>query len=212
MSVDDGARRLIMLGGGGHARVLQETLAAAGRSLGGYIAPERSTFLVDTDHLGGDEALDGLEAGEVLLVNGLGSVGDPTSRRRVFVEATARGFSFATVVDPSATVRSSARIGHGAQILAGSIVNSDAVVGDDCIVNSGAIIEHHATLGAHTHVAPGAVIGGSATVGESTHVGLGARLIQGVAVGSLCTIGAGAVVIRDVSSGVTAVGVPAVSR
>ena len=117
MSTEFGSRRVIMLGGGGHARVLQETLAQSGVSLFGYLAPDPSTALVGVTYLGADSTLAELPADEILLVNGVGSVGDLTLRSRVFIDAVRRGFAFASVVDPRATVRPSARVGHGAALL-----------------------------------------------------------------------------------------------
>lgn len=203
---------LVMLGAGGHARVLQEALGLSGASLSGFIALDDASSLAGVPNLGTDDALGDLDAAQTLLVNGVGSVASPVQRAAVYDAAVGRGFRFAGVSDPTATVRPSAVLGAGAQVLAGSIVNSGAVLGDDVIINSGAIVEHDCRLGDHVHVSPGAVLGGDVTVGSLTHIGLGARVLQGVTIGAGCTIGAGAVVTHDVPDGMVAVGVPAVNR
>lgn len=201
-----------MLGAGGHARVLQEALALGGTALHGFIAPDSSTRLDDVTHLGGDEALAGLDPAAVVLVNGVGSVRAAAARQAVHERAAAAGFRFLTVVDPTAIVRPSATLGAGSQVLAGAIVNTGAVVGDDAVINSGAIVEHDARVGAHAHLSPGAVLAGDVVVGDRSHIGLGARVLQGVAIGTDCTIAAGAVVTRNIEDGMTAIGVPAVAR
>ena len=204
--------RYVMLGAGGHARVLQETLALQGITLDGFIAPSADSQLVGTEWLGTDDAFSRLDPASVLLVNGVGSVRAPALRREIYTSALAAGFRFATVIDQTAVVRPSVVLGAGVQVLAGAIVNTDAVVGENSIVNTGAIVEHGARVGAHVHIAPGAKLAGDVTVGEESHIGLGASVMQGISVGSQCTVGAGAVVTRDVSDGSTAVGVPAISR
>lgn len=204
---------LVMLGAGGHARVLQELLSEEGFALAGYIAPsEEQCALVDVRWLGSDDVLRDLDPTHVELVNGIGSVEAVSVRRMAYDAATNLGYTFRSVIDRSASVRRSAALGRGVQVLPGAVVGSDVALGDDVIVNSGAIVEHGSVVGAHAHIAPGAVLSGSVTIGDSTHVGLGARVIQRVTIGSDCTIGAGAVVIRDVPDRSLALGVPAVTR
>lgn len=202
----------VMIGAGGHARVLQETLALTGVTLAGFIAPTQESRLKDTPWFGSDDALAGLDRATALLVNGVGSAGAVDRRASVHEAATALGFDFATVIDPTAIVRASATIEAGAQVLAGAIVNTDAVVGPDAIVNTRAVVEHDSRIGAHSHVASGATLAGNVTIGERTHVGLGALVIQGISVGSGCVIGAGAVVVKHVADRSLAVGIPARSR
>lgn len=201
-----------MLGAGGHARVLQETLSLGGVALHGFIAPTAESRLEGVDWLGTDAALAELDPSSVLLVNGIGSVRSPRLRREVYLAATSAGFRFASVIDGSAVVRPSARLSEGVQVLAGAVVNSDSSIGANSIVNSLALVEHGCTIGAHVHIASGATLAGDVVVGDETHIGLGARVVQGKSVGSQCTIGAGAVVTRDVEDGSIAVGIPATSR
>jgi sugar O-acyltransferase (sialic acid O-acetyltransferase NeuD family) len=209
---DSGAERLIFLGAGGHARVLQEVLALEGKKVGGYLAPAAKTTLVDVDWLGTDDVLSDLDPSEVLLINAIGSISADSRRQAAYDSAVAFGFRFLSIIDGSAKVRPSAYIGAGVQILAGVVVNTDARVGQNTILNSGSIVEHESIIGASVHVSPGAVLGGRVRIGDGSHIGLGARVLQGVSIGSQCTIGAGAVVTRDIADGVTAAGIPAVPR
>jgi len=201
-----------MIGAGGHARVLRESLGLSGIELSGYVATTSEPALPGVAWLGPDDALAGLDSGSVWLVNGVGSAGDPRARIRVWDEAKAAGFTFATVIDPRAIVHGSAELAEGAQVLTGAIIGTRVSVGADCIINTGAIVDHDVALADHVHVSPGAVIAGGVTVGRASHVGLGARVIQGVSIGSQSIVGAGAVVLHDIADGELAVGVPAVGR
>jgi sugar O-acyltransferase (sialic acid O-acetyltransferase NeuD family) len=205
--------RVVILGAGGHARVVQEALAGTGVTLAGFIAPSaEGSALDDVPWLGGDEAFATLDATTVQLVNGVGSASTPAARERIFADARRRGFTFRTVIDSTAIVRPSAALGEGVQVLAGAVVGTDVVLGDDVIVNTGAIVDHHCVIEAHCHVSPGVAIAGNVTVGGVSHIGIGSRVIQGVAIGSHCTIGAGAVVLADVPDRSIAIGIPATSK
>jgi UDP-perosamine 4-acetyltransferase len=200
---------VVILGAGGHARVILEALRTLGVPVAGFIAPSaEGSRLGDVPWLGDDTALSGLGDGTE-AVNGVGSAGSAARRAAVHAAAEAAGLRFRTIIHPNATVDGSAELGAGAQVLAGSVVGVAALIGADAIVNSGAIVDHDSVVGAHSHIASGAALAGDVTVGESTHVGLGSRVIQGVTIGSSCVIGAGAVVLDDVADGTTVVGVPA---
>jgi sugar O-acyltransferase (sialic acid O-acetyltransferase NeuD family) len=116
---------------------------------------------------------------------------------------------FATIVDPAASVSSSARVGHGAYIGTGAVVHARAVVDEGAIVNTRAVVEHDCIVEAFAHVAPAAVLCGSVRVGRGAQVSAGAVVIPARSVGAGAMVGAGAVVVRDVPAGATAVGVPA---
>ena len=212
------APRLWMVGGGGHARVLQELLLEAGHELAGYIAPSADGVLLNLaneagglQHFTDEQALE-LNRESVLLINGVGSSSDLTLRTSVFEKFKAAHFNFLQVSSQTAHVSNSASLSEGVQVMQMSVVHSDAKIDDNTIVNTGAIVEHHNVIGAHCHIAIGAVLAGNVTVGDRTHIGANATVLQGVTIGSNCIIGAGAVVLKDVSDGHVAVGVPAVAK
>lgn len=211
--------KLVMLGSGGHARVLQEVLSLAGFELHGFGAPTAAGSVLDTDHndqpvawLGNDEAILALDPTSHLLVNGLGSAGAISVRASVFDKFKAAGFNFLQIEAQHAVVSPSAVLLEGVQVLNGAIINTQAHINDNTIVNTGAIVEHHNKIGHSCHISVGATLSGNVTIGNATHIGAGATVIQGITIGSNCIIGAGAVVIRDVPDNHTAVGVPAVNR
>lgn len=204
---------LLMIGGGGHARALQEILLEAGHELAGYVAPsDAGLALVGALERLSDEQVLALDPESVLLINGLGSVGDLSLRASVFEKFKAAGFNFLQTTAQTSHVSDSASVVEGVQVMHMAVVHSDATVDDNTIINTGAIVEHHNVIGAHCHIAIGAVLSGNVTVGERTHIGANATILQGVKIGSNCIIGAGAVVLHDVPDNHTAVGVPAVAK
>jgi len=203
----------VVLGGGGHARVLLDLLAR-GRGPPPVAVLDRDRSLIGRTVLGvpvvgDDTALTSFPPDRVLLVNGVGSVRDTSARQHLYMRCRVLGYRFATLVHPDAVVADDVALGEGAQILAGAVLNTGAQVGANAIVNTAAVVEHDCHIGDHSHVATGAVLAGGVTVGTGVHVGAGATVIQGVAIGDRAVVGAGAVVIGAVHSGTTVVGVPA---
>lgn len=211
MSRADGPERpLILLGGGGHARVLLSALLQNGSPVIGFADPNLSrTELLGVPRLGGDEAVLKHDPSKVLLVNGIGSVGNIDNRLKVHQYFRTRGYAFASVIHPSAIIAPERQLSEGSQIMAGAILQTGCFVGEGGIINTGARLDHDCVIGAHAHIAPGAVLSGEVQVGERAHVGAGAIVIQGVRIGEGSVVGAGAVVLRDVGAGCTVVGVPA---
>jgi UDP-perosamine 4-acetyltransferase len=206
------AVKIIMIGAGGHAKVLADAMRAAGLALTAVASPDQAAprgALSGLPHMRGDDDVLALGAGDVVLVNGVGSVGDATARRAVFERFHAAGFAFASVVHPAATIAPDVEIGEGAQLMAGVVVQTGARIGANTVINTGALVDHDCDVGAHVHIAPGACLAGDVTVGSSSHVGARAVVIQGKRIGDNTVVAAGAVVIADIPGGIKVAGVPA---
>jgi sugar O-acyltransferase (sialic acid O-acetyltransferase NeuD family) len=207
-------RTCVILGAGGHARVLLDILLGAGGvRVDGLLDPDRrlwGTTSFGVPILGGDELIPELASrGVGSFVVGVGGVGDNRPRQRLFDVAIAQRLQPLTVIHSAAVYSPRAVIGAGCQLLPGSIVNTGATLGVNVIVNCGAIVEHDCQIGDHAHVASGARMASAVRVGAGAHVGAGATIRQGIAIGAGAIVGAGAVVVKDVSPGQTVVGVPA---
>lgn len=204
------AQDIILLGGGGHARMLQVFLSRAGHTVLGFVSPDApdgpSGGMV---WLGDDDWLAARSETDTMLVNGIGSIGPTDQRRLAFCQAAAAGRRFLDYCHPSAIVDAQISSGTGLQVLAGAIVQPGCRIGDNVLVNTAAVLEHDVTVSDHVHVAPRACICGGARIEEAAHIGAGAIVMQGCVIGSNAVVGAGAVVVRDVPPGETVVGVPA---
>lgn len=206
---------VIVLGAGGHAKVLIDALQVIAARIVGIVdtdTDKHGTSLLGVRVLGGEEVISQHDPIQVRLVNGIGSVGSPEKRRQLFETFKKRGYAFQSVLHPSAVIGSGVVLGEGAQIMAGVIIQAGAQIGANAILNTGARVDHDCIVGAHAHIAPGAILCGSVKVGDASHVGAGATVIQDVTIGAGCLIGAGALVLESIPAGVTAVGVPARSK
>lgn len=200
----------IIVCGGGHAKVLLDTMRLLGHTVRGYVdRNETALSQKGIAYLGTDDVVDAMDRANVMLVNGLGSVKSTTARMTIFERYRTLGFRFATIVHPSAIVARCCVLGEGAQVLAGAIVQPDCEIGENSILNTGCRIDHDCRIGPNTHIAPGATLSGTVFVGDGAHIGTGAVIIQGIRIGKSAVVGAGAAVTRDVRDNAVVVGVPA---
>lgn len=206
-------KQVIVMGSGGHAAVLVDAIRLANEyALIGFTDTQTKAASSDWEgipFLGEDACISTFEHDSIQLVNGVGSTGDVTIRRRLFERWHEQGYRFASVIHPTAIVSSEAVIHEGVQLMAGVVIQTGAQIGANCIVNTRAVVDHHCVIGSHTHIAPGAVICGHVHIGSGVHIGAGAVVKQGVRIHDGVIVGAGAVVIRDVEANQTVVGIPA---
>lgn len=201
---------VVLLGGGGHARVLLDVLALTGRAVRGLLDDDPAVTGSDqAQRLGGIEALKQLDPSEIELINAIGSANLPTIRQAVYEHARAAGFRFAPVLHPDATIARLATLGPGVQVLAQSVVGPGTTLGENVLINTRSSVDHDCTVGPHTHLAPGVTVCGSVRIGAGCHIGSGATIIQGVTLGDGVLVAAGAVVTKDVADGQRVAGVPA---
>ena len=203
---------VIVLGAGGHAKVLLNALQLSSVDILGITDPDPALVgqkILGVSILGTDDELQNYSTEEVQLVNGLGSVGLPTARYRLFDEFKKLGFSFAAVIHSSAVVAADVEIGEGSQIMAGAVLQPGVCIGDNVIINTSASVDHDCHIGNHTHIAPGVTLSGEVNVGVGTHVGAGVSIVQGIRIGDGTLVGAGSVVLNNLPSGVKAYGCPA---
>lgn len=205
---------LVIVGAGGHAKVLADLIEAGGRfRVVGATDPSPkgpAARLSGMTILGDDSILPRLKKqGVAHAAVGVGASPRTAPRARLRRTLLELGFQTPALVHPRAVVSPGAVLSPGTQVMAGAIINPGARLGPGCVINTGAIVEHDCELGPDAFVGPGAVLGGEVFLGEGSFIGLGAKVNPGVAVGERAVVGAGAVVVRDVRAGALVTGVPA---
>ena len=206
--------RCVVIGGGGHARVLVDILLTGGTvELEGILDADPATAGTDmygVPFLGDDGMLGSMkERGVGFFVVGLGAVANNGPRRRLFELGVSAGLAPLQVIHPGAVISARATLEEGCQIFPSAVINASACIGRNAIINSASVVEHDCRIGDNAHVATGAVLASGVNIGPGAHVGAGATVKQLVSIGEDAVVGAGAVVIRDVPAGVTVAGVPA---
>lgn len=205
--------KIILIGAGGHAKTIIDTLEQQGRyEIAGFVDRERTELEIYHSYkvIGCDSDLKTLyQKGIHTAVVCIGFMGKSKVRNRLYCELKKIGFMLPVITDSSAVVACDAKIGEGTYIGRNAVVNADAKIGKMCIINTAAIIEHECEVGDFTHIAVGAVLCGQAAVGENTMIGANATIIQGVSVEKECIVGASSLVLKDVPCNSKVIGIPA---
>jgi UDP-perosamine 4-acetyltransferase len=199
---------IIVIGAGGHAKVVIEALRAMGRTVTGLIAPAPvGTLVLGVPVLGNDSMLPRLRAEGI--ADAVLGVGDNRVRDALAEHLLALGFDLPPVLHPAAWISPSSVLGAGVVVLQQAAVSAETVFGRAALINSGAVVEHDSEIGGAAHVAPGCALAGHVRVGARTLVGIGSVVRPEIVIGSDAIVGAGSVVVFDVPAGATVMGCPA---
>ena len=199
--------KLVIVGGGGHAKVCASVADASGLySVVGFL-DRAGDHAAASPVIGDDSYLSDLYVSG--MRHAFVAVGDNRRRLDMAEALLAQGWSLPTLTHPSAIIDRRSSIGSGTLVAAGVVVNVDSSIGIACIVNTGSSIDHDCAVDDGCHVAPGARLCGTVRLGRGAMVGVGAVVIPGISIGPWVVVGAGAAVIGDVAEGALVVGVPA---
>ena len=188
----------IILGSGGHAKVLMQMVNKKDNLLG-YVSPEPNDFfnLKGINYLGKDEEILCHNPNEVELLNGLGSLPEYNLRWELENFLPERDYVFKTVIHPQTIIADDLMTDEGVQIMAGCIIQPGVKIKRGTIINTGAKIDHDCSIGRSCHIAPGVTLSGGVKIGDYVHVGTGANVIQAISISDKAVISAGTTVKKD---------------
>ncbi len=198
------AKKLVVMGFGGHARSVADVALACGYT---------SLLFVD-DHAGAGEHFLGhpvvrhLPAAWGLPCDAIAALGDNQRRHQLCDSIERQGLRLVSLVSPLASCGAGSHIGPGCFVGHHAHIGPMAHIGRACIINTGATVEHECRVGDHSHVAVHATLAGRSTLGAFCMLGASATVIDGLQVADGVTIGAGALVRADITETGTYVGVP----
>ena len=203
--------KIIIIGGGGHAKVLISIIRKTNKySILGYTDICDKGDLLGVTYLGTDEILKReSKYGKFDLALGIGYVKTAEVRIHLFHKMKDAKFNFPVIISPSAIVNEDVSIEEGTVVFDLAVVNSGSRLGRGIIVNTNSTIEHDCRIGDFVHVSPGATLSGGVEIGENTLIGTGANVIQCVKIAKNCIIGAGSTIVRNCLETGTYIGNPA---
>lgn len=194
----------MLLGAGGHAKVLLGLIRQLKLDLLGVCDPELSKKNIKKwqgiDVLGDDHILDDLENDQVGLALGIGQIIGSNVRQSIYQHYVQKGFVFPTLIHPAAFVDPSVSLGNGVQVMAGAIIQPDVTIGENVIVNTSASIDHDCMVGSHIHIAPGATVCGGVRIEHGVFIGAGSVIVQERSIGSGAVVTAGTVLKSSLSA------------
>lgn len=203
--------RCVIVGAGGHGRVVLDILARAGScEVIGFLDSNENVWGRRADGLpilGGLDRLPALR--DEGLTGAIVAIGDNGIRRSFADRIEAAGVTLINAIHPSANLAHNVNLGRNIVVAAGALVCAHCQIGDSVILNTGCIVDHESMIGTAAHICPGARLAGRVVVESGAFVGIGATVLQCLRIGADAIVGGGAVVIRDVEPLSTVVGVPA---
>ncbi len=203
---------ILILGGGGHSKVLMSALLSTNRfKILGILDPQLSPGQKSLGQvvLGDDSLLLSPEYTKASVAIGVGFMNSPGPRQKLFEKIKELKRKIPNVLHAQALIDSCIDMEEGVQVFAGAVIQPDCKIASNVIINTGAIVEHDCHIGPHSHIAPGAVLGGGVTIGTGSLIGIGARVLPGIHIGSRVVVGAGAVVTKNIEDDLTVTGMPA---
>lgn len=199
-------RSIVIVGAGGHGKVVADAVRAGDAFEVAAFADERA-MQRDGDMFLGAKVLAGEDALARARALGIGyaiaAFADGGARLGCCERLLAHGFELASVVHPRAIVAADVSIGPGTFVGAGAIVGAAARLGQSVIVNTGALVEHDCFVDNGVHVEWGACLLPRAHIGRTVTVGAGAIVGKGVRIGAHAHVAAGTLVGADIPHGET---------
>lgn len=137
-----------------------------------------------------------------------------TERRMALVSSAAdlELFVSSPLIDPTAVVSRSTRIGKGTFVNCSVAFGGACFVGEHVLVNRSASVGHHCVIDDFVSIAPGVTIASNVRIGRGATLGAGATVVPNVSIGENAVVGAGSVVLKDVPAEGFVVGNPAKER
>jgi len=169
---------LILIGAGGHAKVVLDALASHGKTITHYVDTNTPDWL-SAKAMSEEELQALLPQSPECIMGFVGLSVDALSRRLAMLRAyQAQGARFPVITHTSAIISPHAKIAAGAQVMAASVINAYATIAEGVVINTAATVEHDTTIRAGSHIAPRAVVLGGASIGECCFIGSNAVVIQ----------------------------------
>lgn len=168
-------KKVIVIGAGGHAKVIGEIIQSCQDILIGYL---------DDNQVG--EGIIGTTADiqkiheqdeEIEFIIG---IGNNKIRNKIYKEYPQ--MNYYTAIHSSAIISPSAKIGAGSVIMANVVINANSIVGENCIVNTATVIEHDCTIENGVHLSYCVTIGAESKIGKEAYLDMGAIINRNVTI------------------------------
>lgn len=169
---------LLIIGAGGHGRVVAETVELEGRWDNIAFLDDRT----DVDMVLGHKIIGKIDDYKSLkgqYESAIVCIGNNEKRLGLIKDILKVGYKVPVIIHPKASVSKYCNIENGSVILAGVVINTGTNLGMGCIININSCVDHDCVIGDGTHVCSGAVVRSMCRVGGLSYIGAGAVVKSG---------------------------------
>lgn len=184
---------VIIVGTGGHAKVVSDIVIKSGDNIRGFLTGDESVkSFLGKEVLGKEE--DFVKFPDCYFII---AIGNKAVRERL--SKSMSGARFYTALHPNAVISEiDVEIGEESVVCAGAVINPSAKIGKHAIINTCAVVDHDNVIGDFVHLYQGAVLGGCVSVGDGTLIGVGACVKPCVKICCNENVEAGTTVLADI--------------
>lgn len=137
------------------------------------------------------------------------AIGEVDDRRRIYECYKAKGYRFASLIDPLACISSTIVVDEGVIIFPFVYVAHGAIINKNTILHAHSIVENDCVVGAHNFISLGAFIGAGTKIGNVSFIGPNATIRDKLEIGDFVIVGMGSVVTKAFSNNAVIYGNPA---
>lgn len=199
----------ILIGAGGHSKVVISILRRNNETIVGIIDDNRMGKWGEIDILGNVSQIPTILK-KYPHAKYIVTIGDNGVREKITTMCKSYPICYGNAIDPSAIIGEQVYIGEGSVVMPGAVINSDVQIGRHSIINTSASVDHDCIIGDFVHISPGVNLAGNVKVGNLSHIGIGSCSIQNILIGQKVIVGAGATVINNIEDNLRVVGTPAI--
>ena len=203
-------KKVILVGGGGHALSLLEMIPNHDFFLGYCDCKE--TPVMPLQYLGTDEeVLAKYAPSDYEVLHAVVYTIDVNLHLRAKLINKFKDYKGATIIADTAIITNNSIIGEGTAVMHKAVVNR-AVIGRHSIVNTGVIVEHGVSIGDNVFLGTSSVVCGDTKIGNNVFIGAGSIIRDGITICEGAIVGMGSVVTNDIIKPGVYIGTPAKIR
>jgi sugar O-acyltransferase (sialic acid O-acetyltransferase NeuD family) len=201
---------LIIVGAGGFAREVyhwaRDTFSNNSYTIKGFLSynnKDLEGYKIEAGIIGNDEVYKIKENDRFII-----AIGDIDIKKRAINKLESRGAKFISLIHPTSTIVSTAKIGKGVVICPYCLVSDDVELDDFVLLNTYSSCGHDVKVGKYSILSPYVALNGFVKAENEVFIGTHATVIANKKVGFKSKVSANSVVMRDVPARCMVFGVP----
>lgn len=169
-------RKVIIIGAGGHAKVIEEIIEISKDEFIGFLDDNKT----GEDIIGKIKDIEKWHKKDNDIEFIIG-IGNNSIRNKLYNEYS--NIHYYTAIHPTAVISKNTIIGKGTAIMANAIIGRDVIIGGNCIINTGTIIEHNCIIEDGVHLSYRVTLGAESKIGKNSYIDIGSIINRNVTIG-----------------------------